>query len=66
MKRAYRELSDRERWARALDEAFFDLPGTAMRSDLLCALGLASLRRIPIAEVGPKARQWLDDRGITS
>lgn len=24
MKRAYRELSDRERWARALDEAFFD------------------------------------------
>jgi hypothetical protein len=64
MKRAYAQLTDRERRARAEEEAFFDLPGTGTRLELLCFLGVNGCRRIPIDQVGPAARQWLDDRGL--
>lgn len=65
MKRAYAPLNDRDRRARAEDEAFFDLPGNATRLDILCVLGLTGLRRIPITEACAPARAWLADRGIT-
>jgi len=64
MKRAYRDLNDRERRARAEDEAFFELPGTSTRLDILCFLGINGCRRIPIDQVGQPARQWLADRGL--
>lgn len=65
MKRAYRDLTDRERRARAEDEAFFELPGGAMRLDILCAMGVNGLRRIPLDQVAAPARKWFDDRGVT-
>lgn len=65
MKRAYAELSERARRERAADEAYFDLPGGAMRLDVLCVLQVNGLRRIPITEACPAARRWLDQRGIT-
>jgi len=66
MKRAYRDLNDRERRARAEDEAFFDMPYGRVRLDVMCWLGVNGLRRIPLDQCCDAARRWIADRGLIS
>ncbi len=64
MKRAYADLSDRERRARAEDEAFFDMAFGPTRLDVMCFFGTNGLTRIPFEQLGAAARRWLTDRGL--
>ncbi|HRO60253.1 MAG TPA: hypothetical protein PK177_13980 [Burkholderiaceae bacterium] len=68
MKRAYSPLSSTERRARALDEAFFDMPDTPLRSELVVHLRPPTTRipaPLPCDQLSPRAVAWLAERGIT-
>lgn len=67
MKRAYTPLTPAERRVRAVDEVFFDLPDTPLRSELIAHLrspGSRAGNPVPFADLSARAREWVSERGL--
>ena len=59
MKRIYTKAPFNARPVLAVEEAFFQMPDTALRAELL-----ALLRERKYDDASPKARAWLAERGL--
>lgn len=58
MKRIYRHLNLEQRKAIAIDEAYFDMPDTTVRIEILAFL------QGRVDETSGPAEKWLNDRGL--
>lgn len=61
MKRNYKPLNEHGRVMLAMEEAFFHLPDTHTRSELVHILGQ---KKLDVSDASPKAKEWLAERGL--
>lgn len=64
MKRTYARLNRAGRRVTAEDEAFFLMPDTPLRSELIAHLRTGRQAPAPFETLSDRARQWLDERGL--
>lgn len=64
MKRTYARLNQAARRVTAHDEAFFLMPDTPLRSELIAHFRTGKQAPAPFETLSDRARQWLDERGL--
>jgi len=67
IKRAYSALTPNERQAKALEESFFEMPDTPLRSELVAHLRPRASRfaaPMPFADLSERGQTWIAERGL--